>query len=66
MDMDKDSRTQLQGMIGSWVESFQDYLIKLDMKPYMLLAEISILPLNNVIIRPTKVMNRADKNWVHF
>ena len=22
--------------------------------------------LNNVIVRPTKIMNRADKNWAHF
>jgi hypothetical protein len=22
--------------------------------------------LNNVIVRSTKVMNRADKNWTHF
>ena len=22
--------------------------------------------LNNVIVRHTKIMNRADKNWTHF
>ena len=32
----------------------------------MLLWEKSILSLNNVIIRPTKIMNIADKNWAHF
>ena len=24
------------------------------------------ISLNNVIVRPTKIMNRADKNWPHF
>ena len=28
--------------------------------------EISIFSLNHVIVRPTKIMNRADKNWVYF
>ena len=32
----------------------------------MHLVEISIFSLNNVIARPTKIMNRADKNWAHF
>ena len=32
----------------------------------MHLVEISIFPLNNVTVRPTKIMNRADKNWAHF
>ena len=37
------------------------FLIKLDMKPRMHLVEISIFSLNLVIVRPTKIMNRADK-----
>ena len=44
------------------LESLQDFLIKLDMKPRMHLVEISIFSLNLVIVRPTKIMNRADKN----
>jgi hypothetical protein len=48
------------------LESFQDFWIKLAIKPRMHLLEIGIFSLNNVIIRPTKIMNRADKNWAHF
>ena len=32
----------------------------------MHLVEIRIFSLNNVTIRPTKIMNRADKNWAHL
>ena len=46
-------------------ETFQDFLIKLDIKPLMHLWEISIFSLN-VIVRLTKMMNRANKNWAHF
>ena len=42
------------------------FLIKLDMKPCMHLVEISIFLLNLVIVRLTKAMNRADKNWAQF
>ena len=48
------------------VESVQDFLIKLDIKPLMHLLEISTFSLNNVIVRLTKIMNRANKNWAHF
>ena len=44
------------------LESVQDFLIKLDMKQCMHLLEISIFSLNLVIVRPSKIMNRADKN----
>ena len=44
----------------------QDFLIKLGIKPLMHLFEISTFSLNNVIVRLTKIMNRADKNWAHF
>ena len=30
------------------------------------LVETLIFSLNPVIVRPTKIMNRADKNWAHF
>ena len=48
------------------LESVQDFLIKLDMKPCMHLVETSIFSLNPVIIRPTNIMNRAYKNWAQF
>ena len=44
----------------------QDFLIRLDMKPCMHLVEISIFSLNLVIVRLTKNMNRANKNWAQF
>ena len=37
-------------MGASWVESVQDFLIKLDIKPLMHLFEISTFSLNNVIV----------------
>ena len=52
--------------VSTTLESDQDFLIKLDMKPCMHLVEISIFSPNLVIIRPTKSMNRADKNWAQF
>ena len=48
------------------IETVQDFLIKLDIKPLMHLLEISIFSLNNVILRLTKIMNRADKNWAQI
>ena len=47
---------------NQWLETVQDFLIKLDIKPLMHLLKIGIFSLNNVIIRLTKIMNRADKN----
>ena len=38
------------------IESVQDFLIKLDMKPGMYVVEISIFSLNHVIVRLTKIM----------
>ena len=48
------------------VDTVKDFLFELGMKPHMHLAEISIFSLKNVTVRPTKIMNRADKNWAHF
>ena len=48
------------------LESVQDFLIKLDMKPCMHLVEKSIFSQNHDIVRPTQIMNRPDKNWTHF
>ena len=56
----------LGGELSRPVESVQDFLIKLDMKPRMHLVEISIFSLNLDIVRLTKIMNRGDKNWAQF
>ena len=48
------------------IDNVQDFLIKLGIKPHMYQYEVSILSLNNVIVRPAKIINRADKNWPHF
>ena len=48
------------------IVAVQDFLIKLDIKPLMHLLQISTSSLNNVIVRLTKIANRADKNWSHF
>ena len=57
-----------KGLFGCYInyiiyklDTFQDFLIKLDIKPLIHLLEISIFSLNNVILRLTKIMNRADK-----
>ena len=43
------------------LESFQEVLIK-----FGHLVETGIFSLNNVTVRHTKIMNRADKNWADF
>ena len=48
------------------IESVQDFLIKLGIKPLKHILEISTFSLDNVIVRLTNIMNRADKNWAHF
>ena len=48
------------------VDTVQGFLIKLGIKPHMHLLEIGIFPLYHVIVTPTKIMNRANKNWAHF
>ena len=49
--------------IGSLLDTVQDFFNRLGMKPCIHLVEISIYLLYHVIIRPTKIMNRADKNY---
>ena len=44
------------------VETVQDFLIKLDIKPLMHLLEISIFSLNNDLVRLTKIMNNPVKD----
>ena len=42
---------------GYILDTIQDFLRKLGMKPHVHLVEISIFSLNNVIVRLTKIMN---------
>ena len=42
------------------LESFQDFLIELDMKPRLHLVEMSIFSLNHVIVKPTKLIKEAS------
>ena len=50
--------TSQPGLILPTLESVQDF--------FLLPVEIIIFPIHKVIIRPTKIMNRADKNQTHF
>ena len=43
------------------IETVQDFLIKLDIKPLINLLKISIFSLNNDILRLTKIMNNLVK-----
>ena len=44
------------------IETVQDFLIKLGIKPLMHLLELSIFSLNNVLVRLTKIMNNLVKD----
>ena len=46
----------------SILETVQDFLLKLDIKPLMHLLKISIFSLNNDIVRLTKIMNNLVKD----
>ena len=46
----------------STLETVQDFLIKLGIKPLMHLLEISIFSLNNDLVRLTKIMNNLVKD----
>ena len=43
------------------VDTIQDFLCKLGMKPHMHLVEISIFSLNHVIVRPTEIIKDLIK-----
>ena len=45
------------------VETVQDFLIKLGIKPLIHLLEISIFLLNNDLVRLTKIMNNLVKDF---
>ena len=47
------------------VESVQDFLVKLDMKPCIHLVEISIFSINHIIVRLTKIMNNLIKESIN-
>ena len=72
MSKDQNDTTSYTAKCGNFLseiaslDTVTDFLIELGMKPHMHLVEISIFSLNNVTVRPTKIMNRADKNWAHF
>ena len=51
----------LKGCHGWRLETVQDFLIKLDIKPCMHQVEISIFSLNNFIRRPTKIIKDLCK-----
>ena len=63
---DYNTITEIVSESSPAVDTVQDFLIKLDMKPCMHLVKISIFLLNRIIVRLTKIMNRADKNWAQF
>ena len=44
-----------------WLDTIQDFLCKLGMKLNMHLVKISIFSLNNVIVRPTKIIKDPCK-----
>jgi hypothetical protein len=56
----EDDRGGVSNYQPATLESVQDFLIKLDIKTLIHLLEISIFSLNNVIVRLTKIMSRAD------
>ena len=45
------------------LETVQDFLIKLSIKPCMHILKISIFSLNQVIVRPTKIMNKFLRDF---
>ena len=49
------------GQVDWYLESVQDFFDQV-----WHLLELSTFSLNNVILRLTKIMNKADKNWAHF
>ena len=50
------------GDLPTILETVQDFLIKLGIKPLMHLLEISIFSLNNDLVRLTKIMNNLVKD----
>ena len=59
---DSFAKSQIKGAEGCGLDTFQDFLIKLGIKPRRHILEISIFSLNHVIVRPTKIMNNLLKD----
>ena len=49
------------GFLPCILDTVQDFLIKLGIKPHLQLLKIGIFSLNHVIVRPTKIMNNLLK-----
>ena len=47
--------------MACWLDTIQDFLIKLGIKPHLHILKIIIFSLNHVIVRPTKIMNNPLK-----
>ena len=45
------------------LNTVQDFLCEFGMKPHLHLLKISVVSLYNVIVKLTKIMNGANKNW---
>ena len=58
--------SQTSSRLHSLLDTFKAFLLELGMKPHMHLLEISIFSLNNVTVKPAKIMNGADKKLVPF
>ena len=58
----KELSAVLNAELQCWVETVQDFLIKLDIKPLMHLLEISIFSLNIDIVRLTIIMKIIVKD----
>ena len=48
------------------IDTITDFQIKLGMAPCKHLVEISIFSINNVTVRPTKIINGVNKNWAYL
>ena len=47
---------------GYRLDTVQDFMIELGIKPFVHILEISIFSRNHVIVRPTKIMNNLLKD----
>ena len=53
-------------MMPRRLDTIQDFLWKLSMKPLMHLWETTLSSLFHGIVRPTKITKGLTKNWAHF
>ena len=52
--------------MGTWLKFFQDFFKPDGHETIYASNGNEHFSLNNVTIRPTKIMNGAEKNWAHF